>query len=106
MVRRTMIFDRRLNRIQIQPKTVLLLVVALLLAQWLVLTHVHVQESATQDSLCSVCLAGQHLGHAVPNSPLQLVSPFVQQADFIVFVNVVRQPVRPAFQSRAPPILL
>lgn len=98
-------FDRRLNRMQKQQKTVLALVLALVLAQWLVLTHVHTQKSGTPDSLCSVCLVGEHLGHAVSNSPLALAPLFVRQADFIVFVNFVQQPIRPAFQSRAPPLL-
>ena len=99
----TTMFDRRLNRMQRQHKTVLVLVLALLLAQWLVLTHVHVQKSGSPDSLCSVCLAGEHLGHAVSNSPLLLTSPLIPQADFVVFVNVVRQTIRLAFHSRAPP---
>ena len=99
-------FDRRLTRMQKLQKTVLALVVTLLLAQWLVLTHVHVQKNGTPDSLCSVCLAGEHLGHAVPISPLVIAPPFIPQADFIVFVTVVRQPIRLAFQSRAPPVLL
>lgn len=98
-------FYTRINRMQKQQKTVLALVLALLLAQWLVLTHVHVQKSGRPDSLCSVCLAGEHLGHAVPNSPLVFTPPFIPQADFIVFVTAVWQPVRLAFQSRAPPIL-
>lgn len=99
-------FDRRLSQQQPSRKFVFTLVLILLLAQWLVFTHVHKQSSSTPDSLCSVCLTGEHFNHALGNSPVIISRQSVPRTAFIVFTSVVLQQFFPAFRSRAPPILL
>ena len=42
-----------------------LLVVALLGAQFVVLTHTHDSLHNTTDALCKVCISGEHLGQAL-----------------------------------------
>jgi hypothetical protein len=99
-------FDRRLSQIQPKRKFVLTMVFSLLLAQWLVFTHVHKPNNSSSDSLCSVCLVGQHLNHALGNSPLIITHQPVLPVAFIVFTSLVLAQNFSAFRSRAPPTLL
>ncbi|MGD8569785.1 MAG: hypothetical protein PVJ39_16990 [Gammaproteobacteria bacterium] len=98
--------DRQLNQTPSKRKFVLALVAGLLLAQWLVFTHVHEQKGNSSDSLCAFCLTGQHFSHAVGDTPLVITRQPALRIDFFALSHIVLQPLFPAFHSRAPPVLL
>jgi len=99
-------FNGRLSQVNQQRKFVLVLIIGLLLSQWLVFTHVHKQGSNTPDSLCSICIVGEHLSNALISNPFiitqQLFSPF----DIFILTNTALQQRFSVFHSRAPPVLL
>ena len=47
----------------------LLLVLVILGAQFVVLTHTHDSSHHSADSLCKVCVSGEHSGNALIGSP-------------------------------------
>jgi hypothetical protein len=99
-------FDRHCNLRLTQKKLALALIFSLLLAQWLVFTHVHNQDNGATDTLCSICVSGEHFNHASVNKHVSiniqagLLSALIQPA-----YTFSQQPVL-AFNSRAPPVLL
>lgn len=98
--------NSRFRQLQTNKNFVVALVFGLLLAQWLVLTHVHDQQSTSPDSLCSVCVTGEHFSHAVSSSPVVVTSQAVTQTVLDVFEHIILQQFVPFFHSRAPPVLL
>jgi len=96
----------RLSPQQPSRRFVFSLVITLLLAQWLVFTHVHKQTSHAPDSLCSVCLTGEHFNHALGNSVVLFNHQAAPHTNVFIFGMVVLRQFIPAFNSRAPPVLL
>lgn len=92
--------------LQTNRKFVLSLIFGLLLAQWLIFTHVHDQDSNTADSLCSVCLAGEHFNHALANNQVDIPGQAVTQFVLVLYRNLISQQFFLAFHSRAPPFFL
>jgi len=84
----------------------ILLLAFVLSAQWLFLTHVHDEEKASADSLCSICLVGEHFDHATLNTTfgLQNLSLSFIEIKYDAPSQVASTLV--AFHSRAPPISL
>ena len=96
-------FAKRLSQLQSQRKLVLMLVLGLLLAQWLVITHIHEHAGNTYDSLCAICVTGEHFSHVLNNSPLIITPQFFQQFNLYISNDAVLQQSVLAFHSRAPP---
>ena len=91
------------HRMQKNRKIVLTLVIGMLLAQWLAITHVHKQGDKTRDSLCSICLAGKHFHSALASNAAVLLSNPIKYFIIAVLTHQVFQPIFSAFHSRAPP---
>ncbi len=103
-----MISLSRISVFHFQPNRqfIVSLVFGLLLAQWLVLTHVHEQTNSTPDSLCSVCLTGEQFNHVVGSSLAPISQQVVPQFVLVVVSDYFTQLFLSAYQSRAPPQLL
>ena len=82
------------------------LVLALLLAQWLVITHFHKETNHSPDTLCSLCLAGKQINHALDSSPVVFYLEPAPHFDFFVSIQERLQQFYPTFRSRAPPVFL
>lgn len=85
-------------------RTAILALLALLLGQWVSLTHVHEQNATSPDGVCWLCFHAQHDGNAIPATAMALQ---------VIPVDTPRSQseyVRPSlavsryFNPRAPPL--
>ena len=81
----------------------LLLVLMVLGAQFVVLTHTHDAAHLAPDMLCKVCISGEHLGHALTASDEAGIPSLAQ----FFHLDFIRQDYHALFfthaLARAPP---
>lgn len=98
-------FNRYLPQLLMHRKFVLTMIFGLLMAQWLVFSHVHEQNASAPDSFCFACVVGEHFSDTLINSQIVFSSQATFQIINTVLNDLVLQQTFFAFKSRAPPVL-
>lgn len=87
-----------------RQRTAILALLALLLGQWVLLTHVHEQGAPAAGDTCWLCIHAQHDGNAIPTTGMALaVIPHDMPLPLPAYVHPVAVSYR-HFNPRAPPL--
>ena len=87
-----------------RQRTAVLALLALLLGQWVLLTHVHEQGVPAADDTCWLCIHAQHDGNAIPMASMALPAiPHDMPPPLLAYVHPVAVSYR-HFNPRAPPL--
>ena len=83
-----------------------LAILALLVSQWLLLTHVHQQSLSSTDEICWSCMHAQHDGNAIP-VVVPTLAVVMADLPLVLWWVITRRPnaVSRHYNPRAPPLL-